>query len=289
MNDSERRQNLSEFLRSCRARLSPADVGLPGSKRRRTPGLRREEVALLANIGVAWYVALEQGRDIHPSEEVLESIAGALRLTATEHQHFLVLAGHSPTIPAASEDEPVSFALEQAVRALDPNPAFVLGRRWDVLAWNRAAAAVLTYRQTATAVRPQNLIWSHFTDPLIKEIYPDWEQSAQLMAALLRTESALFPGDAWFGEMIEKLQQESAFFRHCWSRYEIDRAGMLDGWKEMEHPILGHLEFDTVTLLIPAHPGLKLILYVSAPATLVKLNQQLASPTSAETLVQELT
>lgn len=288
MNDLERRQALGEFLRTCRARLSPAQVGLPGSKRRRTPGLRREEVALLANIGVAWYISLEQGRDIHPSEAVLESVASALQLTPTERQHFFVLAGQHPTVKSVSEDESVDAALQKAVAALDPHPAFVLGRRWDVLAWNRAAAAILTYDTSAPA-RPQNLIWSHFTNPLIREIYPDWEQAAQLMAALLRTDSALFPGDVWFGEIIEKLQQESAFFRQCWSRYDIDQAGTLDGWKEMHHPTLGHLEFDTITLLVPAHPTLRMILYISAPSTLSRLMEHLAFPISPYAVEQDAT
>jgi transcriptional regulator with XRE-family HTH domain len=137
MSEEERRQALSEFLRTCRARLSPADVGLPGSKRRRTPGLRREEVALLANIGIAWYVALEQGRDIHPSEEVLKSIAQALQLTPTERQHFFVLAGHHLAMGSVSEDEQVNPALQQAVMALDPHPAFVLGRRLEQGSSNR--------------------------------------------------------------------------------------------------------------------------------------------------------
>jgi transcriptional regulator with XRE-family HTH domain len=215
MSEEERRQALAEFLRTRRARLSPADVGLPGNKRRRTPGLRREEVALLANIGISWYVALEQGRDVHPSEQVLESIAQALRLTATEQQHFFVLAGqHPPTPWSLSEEEQVSPALQQAVKALDPHPAFVLGRRWDILAWNRAAATVLAYSK-AIAARPQNLLWSYFTDPLARKVYPDWEKAAQLMIALLRTESARFPEDPWFGEMIEKLQAEDRLGK-CW-------------------------------------------------------------------------
>jgi transcriptional regulator with XRE-family HTH domain len=99
MREEERRQALAEFLRTRRARLLPEDVGLPGNMRRRTPGLRREEVALLANIGISWYVALEQGRDVHPSEQVLENIAQALQLTATEQKHFFVLAGQAPPTP----------------------------------------------------------------------------------------------------------------------------------------------------------------------------------------------
>jgi hypothetical protein len=278
MSEEERRQALAEFLRTRRARLSPADVGLPGNKRRRTPGLRREEVALLANIGISWYVALEQGRDVHPSEQVLHSIAQALRLTVSEQEHFFVLAGQpSPILRSLSEEEQVSPALQQAVKALDPHPAFVLGRRWGILAWNRAAATVLTFGK-ASAAHPQNLLWSHFTDPLARNVYPDWEQSARLMMALLRTESARFPEDPWFGKMIEQLQKESAFFRLWWSRYDV--PGDLNGRKEMHHPTLGHLAFDTVTLLAPAHPDIRILLYISSPSTHAKIVSHLASSAS---------
>lgn len=279
MSEEERRQALSEFLRTRRARLSPADVGLSGNKRRRTPGLRREEVALLANIGIAWYVALEQGRDIRPSEEVLESIADALQLTVTERQHFFMLAGHHPTIKSASENEQVHPALQQVVIAHDPHPAFVLGHRLDVLVWNRAAEAVLNYGYATTKL-PQNFIWSYFTDPRAREIYPDWEATAQLMVAHLRTESVRFPEDPWFGEIIENLQNQSPYFPLWWSRYDIDRIGALSGRKEMKHPTLGYLEFDSVTLLVPTHPGMQLILYNSSPETLAKLTHYLASPAS---------
>lgn len=118
-------------------------------------------------------------------------------------------------------------------------------------------------------------------DPIVKKVYPDWEVSAQSMVASLRTESARFPDDPWFGEMIEKLQQESSAFRQWWSRYDIDTSGTFDGRKVMHHPMLGHLAFDFVTLLVPTHPDLKLILYVSSPATLSKLMQHLPAPASA--------
>lgn len=283
MREEERRQALAEFLRTRRASLSPTDVGLPGNRRRRTPGLRREDVVMLANIGISWYVALEQGRDVHPSEQVLESIAQALRLTAAEQQHLLALAGRSPEAGwSLSSEEQVSPALQQAVQALDPHPAFVLGRRWDIVVWNRAAAAVLAYSR-AIADRPQNLLWNHFTDPLARKVYPDWEQSAQLMVALLRTEYARFPQDPWFGEMIEKLQKTSASFRLWWSRYDV--SGELNGRKEMHHPTLGHLEFDTITLFVPAHPDLKMFLYIASPATHSRIVYHLSS--SASELPQE--
>ncbi|MBN9391712.1 MAG: helix-turn-helix domain-containing protein [Chloroflexi bacterium] len=275
MNEEERRQALAEFLRSRRARLSPAEVGLPETRRRRTPGLRREEVATLASIGISWYVALEQARDIHPSELVLHSIAQALKLSPVEQQHFFELAGQPSPKPAGlSGEEEVSPALQKAVKALDPHPAFVLGRRWNIAAWNRAAEAVLTYGKSSADL-PQNLFWNHFTDPLARKIYPDWEKSARLMVALLRTERARFPDEPWYGEMIEGLLKESDFFRECWGGYDLH--GDLDGQKVMYHPFLGYLEFDSVTLLAPAHPDLKIILYVSSPATHSKIVNHLES------------
>src|SRR5438874_7593496 len=139
MDERERRQALADFLRTRRARLSPADVGLPSGMRRRTPGLRREEVAQLANIGTSWYVWLEQGRDVHPSTQVLESLAHALRLTVNERRHLFLLAGQPLPAPALPPEECVGPALQQLLDDLNPTPACVIGRRWDYLAWNKAA------------------------------------------------------------------------------------------------------------------------------------------------------
>src|SRR5437660_718382 len=140
MKESERRQTLADFLRQQRARLAPGDVGLPAGLRRRTPGLRREEVAQIANIGTSWYIWLEQGRDVHPSAQVLESLAQALRLTPNERRHLFLLAGQPlPAPPVSPTEESVSPALQQVLDDLNPTPAYVMGRRYDYLAWNRAA------------------------------------------------------------------------------------------------------------------------------------------------------
>src|SRR6478735_2418276 len=141
MTERERRQALADFLRTRRARLQPGDVVLPARPRQRTPGLRREDVAELAHIGVSWYTLLEQGHDVHPSRQVLHSLASALKLTLVEERHLLLLAGQElvaapTTVP---DSEVVTPALRRVVDALDPHPAFVIGRRWDVLVWNRAA------------------------------------------------------------------------------------------------------------------------------------------------------
>jgi transcriptional regulator with XRE-family HTH domain len=130
MNDSERRRDLGDFLRKRRACLSPYDVGLPSGNRRRTSGLRREEVAHLANIGTSWYIWLEQGRDVHPSAQVLESLAVALRLTPNERRHLFQLAGESLPPHMSPSEEKVSPALQKVLDDLDPTPAYVIGRRW---------------------------------------------------------------------------------------------------------------------------------------------------------------
>src|SRR6266704_3878619 len=141
MHERERRQALADFLRQRRAQLTPAEVELPPGIRRRTPGLRREEVAQLANMGTSWYVWLEQGRDVHPSAQVLESLAQALRLTLNERRHLFLLAGQPLPPHAFPVEEPVSPALQQMLDDLNPMPAYAVGRRWDYLAWNKAADA----------------------------------------------------------------------------------------------------------------------------------------------------
>src|SRR5581483_662732 len=131
MQRSERHQALADFLRQRRARLAPSEVGLPPGLRRRTPGLRREEVAHLANIGTSWYVWLEQGREVHPSTPVLESLAQALRLTPNERRHLFLLAGQPLPAPVSPAEESIGPALQQVLSDLNPSPAYVLGRRYD--------------------------------------------------------------------------------------------------------------------------------------------------------------
>src|SRR5215469_5605486 len=134
MHKSERNLALADFLRKRRASLAPTEVGLPPGLRRRTPGLRREEVAQLANMGTSWYVWLEQGRDVHPSRQVLESLAQALRLTANERRHLFLLAGQPLPAPVSSAQERATPALQQVLDDLSPTPAYAIGRRYDFLA-----------------------------------------------------------------------------------------------------------------------------------------------------------
>jgi transcriptional regulator with XRE-family HTH domain len=270
MQKNERHQALADFLRQRRARLAPSEVGLPPSLRRRTPGLRREEVAQLANIGTSWYVWLEQGRDVHPSTQVLESLAQALRLTVNERRHLFLLAGQPLPAPALPPEECVSPALQQLLDDLNPTPACVIGRRWDYLAWNKAADAVFAIADAAPP-HARNVIWHFFTDPTARERFAHWEGMARGMLAELRTASARYPGDAWFAELIEDLKRASPEFGRWWPHHVA--SNFLDAAKIIEHPVLGHLEFRHVTLQVFSNPDVRVTAHLPDAQTRAKLQR----------------
>jgi transcriptional regulator with XRE-family HTH domain len=273
MDDQERRRALADFLRTRRERLSPAEVGLPSGMRRRTPGLRREEVAQLANIGTSWYVAMEQGRDVRPSEQVLASLAQALRLSAAERHHLFVLAEQRDAAHSTeAEDEAVGLSLQRAVDALDPHPAYVLGKRWDLLKWNRAAELVFAFSAIAPP-HSRNMVWRCFTSPELRS-HRKWAQLARSVVAQFRADSARYPGDRGFERLIADLQQLSGEFRSWWSRHDVSDAP--DGHKLMAHPKLGSLEFDYVSLQVPASRDQKLVLYTCTPQTAATLSELLS-------------
>jgi transcriptional regulator with XRE-family HTH domain len=273
MDEAERRQALADFLRTRRARLSPADVGLPSVGYRRAKGLRREEVAQLANIGTSWYTSLEQGRDIHPSEQVLESLAQALKLTAAERNHLFLLARSTMTVsaPLSEPEEEAGQLLERLVNNLDPHPAYVLGRRWDILAWNRTAELVYSFSKTP-APYTRNFVWRLFTNPEARDTCPDqkiWEYIAWGIVAQFRADSAHFPGDAYFAGLIEDLKRASELFCKWWTQHDV--LNVADCRREINHPVLGRLEFEQATLQYPANPELKVIIHTPSPTTRAKL------------------
>jgi transcriptional regulator with XRE-family HTH domain len=163
MTDNEQRDELTNFLRTRRAQLSSTDVGLPRAARRKTAGLRREEVAHLAGVGVTWYTWLEQGRDIHVSVQVLESLAQTLRLSAEEKAHLFLLAGQGPPQHPVPQQEYVSPFLQKLLEQQGSSPAYITGRRWDVLAWNLAASQVIA-NFAALPVEERNIVRLIFTD-----------------------------------------------------------------------------------------------------------------------------
>jgi transcriptional regulator with XRE-family HTH domain len=274
MDESERRQALAAFLRTRRARLQPAEMGLPARDRRRTPGLRREEVAELASIGVSWYTLLEQGHDVHPSRQVLESLARALRLTPAEAHHLFLLAGQDvPAAQAVGEEAPVTPALQRVVDALSPHPAFVIGRRWDVLAWNRVADLLFRFHEPCPP-HSRNVVWRFFQRGEIRTTDIDWQTQARNLVAQFRADYARYPGDDSFREIIDDLQRASAEFREWWEQQDV--RGLPDGPRAMRHPTLGALDFDHVTFQTSITPDLRVKVYVASPATASKLEALLA-------------
>lgn len=268
MNEIERRQALADFLRTRRARLTPGDVGLPAGLRRRTPGLRREEVAQLANIGISWYVSLEQARNVRPSEQVLESLALALQLTPIERRHLFLLALQYVPVSQPSTTEQASPALQQIVQTLDPHPAYLIDYRWDLLNWNRAAELVFHFTHTPEPY-PRNLIWRFFADPALRARNVNWERPARGLVAQLRADSARYPDDRAFATLINDLQQVSVEFCVWWSQHDV--LSIPDCHKVMEHPSLGHLQFEMVTLQVSTTPSLKIVVYTACPTTAVML------------------
>ena len=257
-----RRAELADFLRKRRASIQPGDVGLPAGGRRRTPGLRREEVAQLAGVGSTWYTWLEQGRDVKASLEVLESISRAMRLSPAERVH-LILLGRGEDAPACTAPaERVSPSLRRLIENLGPNPAFVLGRRWDYLAWNRATT-VLFGDLGSVPRAARNHIWLTFMDPARREMFPDWEKNARLCVAKFRADTARHIGDSTFEELVQALRRSSPEFCTCWKRHEVARGGA--GRKELRHPVAGTLVFEHAVFGPQETPDQRLILYTPMP------------------------
>lgn len=264
LQDEQRRQTLAEFLRTRRTKLNPEEVGLPTGRRRRTPGLRREEVAQLANIGVSWYTSLEQGRDVHPSLEILDSLATALQLTENERQHLFLLANQHAFASTPAPEEYVSPILRHILARLDPDPAYIMGRRWDYLAWNRAAACLFNPAPGSDGYA-RNIIWNIFTSPNSRLTNTRWEHVAQKVLAEFRSESARYAGEEWFKQMVADLQRASPEFRAWWPRHDV--RGRSEGYKEFEHPIVGRLLFEHSTLQVPTDPDIKIMIYIPVANT----------------------
>jgi transcriptional regulator with XRE-family HTH domain len=250
------REELRAFLASRRARLRPEQVGLPGRGRRRTPGLRREEVAELAGVGLTWYTWLEQGRDIRVSPQVLSSISRALRLEPAEQGHLFRLAGHEP--PAEAVAECVSPLLRRVLECWEPYPALVMGRRRDTLAWNPAHAFVFGDWGLQPEGR-RNTLWGMFMRPELRRLFLDWDREAALMVASFRADAGRELGGPDYQELISELIAASPDFATLWARQDV--RGRPEGLKRMQHPELGRIDLEFTTYQVGEQPSLKLILY----------------------------
>jgi transcriptional regulator with XRE-family HTH domain len=250
---------VAEFLRTRRARLRPRDVGLPAGSRRRTPGLRREEVAQLANISTTYYTFLEQGRDVRPSEQVLEALGRALKLTPAERAHLHDLV-HGPRLAGRVAPDTLLPSVAAMVARLDPWPAYVTGRRFDVLACNRAARA-LWADWPAKPPEQRNVLWWTFLDPAARQVLVDWENVARAELARFRAASARHPEDLEFGALLARLQEGSAEARRWWPEHDV--VPLSSGVKLIRHPALGVVEFRHVVLQVADDPEQKLVTFTA--------------------------
>ena len=235
-------------------------MGLTANGRRRTPGLRREEISQLAGVGLSWYTWLEQGRDITPSPSVLDALARVLDLQPPEHTHLFDLAGVAP--PPAPDQYPTEAPdeLRAIVDGLDPNPAYLLGPRTDVLGWNAAATRMLGRPTAAPDGRPNVLWWMFTTEPRGAQ----WEATGRNTLARFRAEHARRYGDPAFRELIEALLEVSPRFRELWRRHEVLDHQL--GLKHVEHPELGPLAIRHLQSTPTSHPSLRLVQFVPADA-----------------------
>ncbi|WP_018547060.1 helix-turn-helix transcriptional regulator [Streptomyces sp. LaPpAH-108] len=256
----DQRRQLSEFLRSRRERLTPGEVGLPPTGRRRTPGLRREELALLAGISATWYTYLEQGRKIRASEQVLNALAVALRLDRPERDHLLQLAGHTPATEA-EEREPLTAEAGAVPLLLQPNPAYIIGGNYDVLSHNQAAHELFPGLVTG-ADRPANFARWVFLEPVARDVLVDWEPEARGLLGRLRTLAARHCGDARYTRLIEELNEGSPQVRDWWPQYEVQARH--SGRKRLRHPQRGAVEYAYTAFHLAEQPEQTLVVYADS-------------------------
>jgi len=259
---------LGIFLKDRRAKLDPAAFGF-GSERRRTPGLRREEVAQRANVSATWYTWLEQGRGGAPSADVLDHIASALMLTAPEREHLFLLAQHRPPEVRYRTPESVTPRLQRVLDSLEFSPAYVKTSAWDIVAWNQAAAAVLTdYASLAPAQR--NILRLLFRDPHTRATTPHWESDARLAVATFRLETARAGASEHAKALVDELSRSSSAFAAMWCDYDVSTYGA--GTKHVAHSIAGPLALDYSAFAVDDQPDLGLVIYTpTTPADLERV------------------
>ena len=251
---------LGAFLKDRRARLDPAVFGF-GAARRRTPGLRREEVAQRANVSATWYTWLEQGRGGAPSVDVLDRIAGALLLTAAEREHLFLLAQHRPPEVRYQTPEGVTPQLQRVLDSLELSPAYVKTPAWDIVAWNRAATVVLT-DYGALAPERRNILRLLFCDRPVRAKMPDWESDARIAVATFRLETARAGASETAKALADELSQSSPEFAAMWCDNDVSTYG--EGTKRVEHPVVGPLKLEYAAFAVDGRPDLGLVIYTPA-------------------------
>jgi transcriptional regulator with XRE-family HTH domain len=252
---------LGSYLKDRRAKLDPAAFGLSGA-RRRTPGLRREEVAQRANISTTWYTWLEQGRGGAPSADVLDRISRALMLTDLEREHLYLLGlGRQPEVRYRAS-EGITPRLQRVLDALEVSPAVVRTATWDVVAWNRAATVVLN--DYGSLPRDQrNILRMIFGDPRVRAAQYDWESVARFVVGAFRADAARAGATSQVGDLVDELCQLSPEFEALWRDNDVSSHG--EHVKHLRHPILGPIAFEYSSFAVDGRPDLGMVIY--NPAT----------------------
>lgn len=257
MNDNP----LGTYLKDRRTKLDPASFGIPLT-RRRTPGLRREEVAQRANVSATWYTWLEQGRGGAPSPEVLDRIARALMLTDVEREHVFLLGLGRPPEVRYQAVEGITPRLQRVLDALEVSPAFVKTSTWDVVAWNRAATVVLTdYGSLPPDQR--NILRLMFCDPRVRSRQVDWESVARFVVATFRADAARAGAAKNVQALVDELCQLSPEFERIWRDNDVRTHG--EGTKSMRHPVAGLIALEYSAFAVDGRPDLGMVIY--NPAT----------------------
>jgi transcriptional regulator with XRE-family HTH domain len=254
-------RQLGGYLKDRRAKLDPTAFGF-ASGRRRTPGLRREEVAQRANISPTWYTWLEQGRGGAPSADVLDRLARALMLTELEREHLFLLGLGRPPEARYRKDEGVTPRLQRVLEALEPCPALIRTATWDVVAWNRAATVLLS---DFAAMPPQerNLLRRLFLDPQVRQAHDHWEGVARFVVSAFRVDAARAGAAAEVEPLVDELSRLSPEFSAMWAENEVLTHG--EAIKQIRHPVLGPIAFEYSTFAVDGRPDLSLLVY--NPAT----------------------
>jgi transcriptional regulator with XRE-family HTH domain len=259
MADVGLRQELSEFLKTRRARLGPADVGLPSGNGRRLRGLRREEVAVLAGVGLTWYTWLEQGREIQVSTSFLENLARALRLSEAERIHLFALAQHRQPPLAPSPFPPEALAKVQTILDTINSPAYARNSRFDVLAWNSANTEMFG-DFASMQEKERNIIRLMFSRPYYRHTMLNWEDDARALVAKFRLNYGQVAGSIEFSSFVQEMIAHSEDFRRMWADHEVNNLG--EGVYFYRTARCGTLVFQHSTLVPEVLPDLRIVIYI---------------------------
>jgi transcriptional regulator with XRE-family HTH domain len=261
--------DIREFLATRRAKITPQQAGLPAyGGNRRVPGLRREEVALLAGVSIDYYVRLERGHLAGASEEVLDAVANALQLDDAERAHLYDLARAAAKRPARRSKRargPLPDSVLRVLESMNDSPAFIRNGRLDILAANPLGRALYSPLYADDAPRPVNIARFQFLDPRGTDFFPDWAESLNTTVSLLRTEAGRTPHDSDLTGLVGELVTRSEEFRTAWAKHNVRLHHT--GRKSFRHPSVGLLTLDFDAMELPAQPGLTLTAYTAASGT----------------------